>query len=139
MPKWLSLPAEKLFYQPVQDAFLKARRERICPKCREDFIVAAQDPNCPTCAIKGERKFDHLTIIAGRRFGKSRIGSIAGVEEACIPNTIGWACAPTNPKLHRYVIPAFQQLIPESWVQEWKQEHGDLWLKNGSLIHFQTL
>ncbi len=79
--------------------------------------------------------------MAGRRFGKSRIGSIAGVEEASIPNTIGWACAPTVPKLHRYVIPAFQQLIPPSWVIPggWNAEFLDLRLKNGSLIHFQTL
>lgn len=56
-----------------------------------------------------------------------------------VPNTIGWACAPTNDKLHRYVIPAFRQLIPESWVKDWSIEHKDLLLKNGSLIHFQTL
>jgi hypothetical protein len=67
------------------------------------------------------------------------MGSIAGVEEATIPNSIGWACAPTNPKLHRYVIPAFQQLIPPEWVADWSSEYLDLRLKNGSLIHFQTL
>jgi len=83
--------------------------------------------------------FDHLTMIAGRRFGKSRFGSIAGVEEATLPNTIGWACAPTNPKLHRYVIPAFQKLIPMEWVSDYSSEFQDLRLKNGSLIHFQTL
>lgn len=69
----------------------------------------------------------------------SRFGSISGVEEATVPNTIGWACAPTNPKLHRYVIPAFQQLIPNDWVASWNSEFLDLRLKNGSLIHFQTL
>lgn len=56
-----------------------------------------------------------------------------------IPNTIGWCCAPTVPKLHRYVIPAMEQLIPPSWVESWNAEFGDLRLKNGSLIHFQTL
>lgn len=85
------------------------------------------------------RLFEYLTIIAGRRWGKSRSGSIACVEEATIPNTIGWACAPTNPKLHRYVIPAFQQLIPPEWVADYSSEFQDLRLKNGSLIHFQTL
>lgn len=77
--------------------------------------------------------------MAGRRFGKSKIGSIAGVEESTVPNSVGWACAPTIPKLHRYVIPAFQQLIPEDWVENWNSEFKDLRLKNGSLIHFQTL
>jgi len=37
------------------------------------------------------------------------------------------------------VIPAFQQLIPASWVESWSTEFNDLRLKNGSLIHFQTL
>lgn len=89
--------------------------------------------------MKGTRVFDRLTIIAGRRFGKSRIGSINGVEEASIPYSVGWACAPTNDKLNRYVIPAFQQLIPNEVVDSWSAEFYNLRLKNGALIHFQTL
>jgi hypothetical protein len=139
MPKWIELPPERLIKQPTQTAFLDARRERICPKCRKGYLLIPPVINCPTCGVLGVRKFDRLSIIAGRRFGKSRIGSIAGVEEATIPNSIGWACAPTNPKLHRYVIPAFQQLIPTSWVENWNSEYLDLRLRNGSLIHFQTL
>lgn len=138
MPKWVQLPAEKLYAQPDQHAFLEARRQRICKSCKIEYTTPP-DNSCPNCKQKGERSFDHLTIIAGRRWGKSRIGSIAGVEEATTPNTIGWACAPTNPKLHRYVIPAFQQLIPPEWVESWSTEFSDLRLKNGSLIHFQTL
>lgn len=145
MPKWIQLPSDQLFYQPDQQRFLSDRRLRLCRKCvvdgqpKEFSAVPETEWLCPDCRDKGTRKFDFLTIIAGRRFGKSRFGSIAGVEEACIPNTIGWACAPTVPKLHRYVIPAFQQLIPPEWVQSWSSEFGDLRLKNGSLIHFQTL
>lgn len=78
-------------------------------------------------------------MLSGRRGGKTKAGAIAGAEEASIPKTIGWACAPTNPKLHRYVIPAFQQLIPNEIVKDYSSEHQDLWLKNGALIHFQTL
>lgn len=141
MAKWIKLPSETLIDQPDQAAFLAARRQRICPKCTLSFSINPEMPSafCPDCGAKGLRVFDRLTIMAGRRYGKSKFGSIAGVEEACIPGTIGWACAPTNPKLHRYVIPAFQQLIPNDWVEDWNSEFKDLRLKNGSLIHFQTL
>ena len=140
MPKWIQLPAEKLYAQADQQNFLESRRRRLCRKCKTEY---SNPPNitCPTCQEQGIRVFDRLTIIAGRRWGKSRIGAIAGTEEACISNTIGWACAPTNQKLHRYVIPAFQEIIPADWVVPggWNTEFNDLRLKNGSLIHFQTL
>lgn len=143
MAKWLPLPAQPLYAQRDQQSFLESRRLRWCGVCHAEFSLSVDPTNpvfvCPTCNYKGHRLFDRLTIIAGRRWGKSRFGSIAGVEEACIPNTIGWACAPTNPKLHRYVIPAFQQLIPQEWVDDYNSEFQDLRLKNGSLIHFQTL
>lgn len=139
MPRWTELPSEKLIYQPGQQAFLEARRRRWCKVCQKEFICLAPQILCPTCQGKGIRLFDKLTVIAGRRFGKSRIGSIAGSEEATVPNSIGWACAPTVPKLHRYVIPAFQQLIPTTWVKSWSSEFLDLRLINGALIHFQTL
>lgn len=140
MAKWLSLPDETLFYQPAQQAFLEARRQRLCHRCKLEYSTPPHVA-CPRCAKLGQRMFDRLTIIAGRRFGKSRIGAIAAVEEATIPNSIVWCCAPTNPKLHRYVIPALQQLIPEDWVAPggWSAEFLDLRLTNGSLIHFQTL
>jgi hypothetical protein len=136
--KWLTLPADKLFHQQVQQDFLTARRERQCLKCKKLFSCPP-DTLCPSCGAAGVRRFDRLTIIAGRRFGKSRIGAIAAVEELCIPNSIVWACAPTNPKLNRYILPAFQQLIPEDWVRSYSTEFNDLRLKNGSLLHLQTL
>jgi hypothetical protein len=139
MKNWLPLPREPFFDQPDQRDFLLAHKQRICSSCKKLYVVEPPLPVCPDCGMKGNRLWDRLTIIAGRRWGKSKVGSIAGVEEASLNNTIGWACAPTNPKLHRYVIPAFQQLIPKEWVQSWSQEHLDLRLKNGSLIHFQTL
>lgn len=140
MAKWFSLPPDTIYHQPDQLEFLQARRRRWCPACRKEYTISPPDLlACPTCQAKGNRVFDHLTMIAGRRFGKSLFGSIAGTEEATIPATIGWACAPTNPKLHRYVIPAFQKLIPRDWVEDWNSEFKDLRLINGSLIHFQTL
>ena len=120
-------------------AFLEAHKLRWCRDCKKQYTATAEIWLCPSCGERGQRMFDHLTMIAGRRFGKSRFGSLACVEEATLPNSIGWACAPTNPKLHRYVIPAFQKLIPTEWVKDYSSEFQDLRLKNGSLIHFQTL
>jgi hypothetical protein len=120
-------------------AFLDAKNERLCRKCDKLYTCIPPQVLCPYCSEKGTRQFDRLTIIAGRRFGKTKIGSIAGAQEASIPNSVGWACAPSDPKLMRYVIPAFQELIPKSWVQSWNAEYKDLRLKNGALIHFQTL
>jgi len=139
MAKWISLPPEKFYAQADQLDFLSARRARWCKACNKQYIVSPPIVSCPTCTATGVRLYDRLTIIAGRRFGKSRVGSMAGVDEATIPETVGWACAPTNPKLHRYVIPAFQRLIPNDWVKDYNSEYKDLYLKNGSIIHFQTL
>lgn len=138
MPKWVSLPAEPLKHNPYQAAFWDAHRARICKQCKTEF-EATTSKDCPACKDVGLRKYNRLTLLAGRRGGKTRAASIAAVEEACIPNSIVWCCAPTNPKLHRYVIPAIQQLIPESWVKSWSSEYLDLRLKNNSLLHFQTL
>jgi hypothetical protein len=135
---WLTLPTDRLFAQPDQQAFMQARRERWCFTCKK-LYSCPPDLVCPKCSTAGTRRFDRLTIIAGRRWGKSMIGSIAAADEATIPNTIVWCCAPTNPKLHRYVLPAMQKLIPADWVTNWNSEYLDLRLKNGSLIHFQTL
>jgi hypothetical protein len=138
MPKWTPLPTEPLKYNPYQDAFWKAHRQRLCRNCHIEYD-SPPHAVCPQCGEKGSRKFHRLLLLAGRRGGKTKAASIAAVEEASIPNTIGWCCAPTNPKLHRYVIPAIQELIPPEWVASWSSEFGDLRLKNGSLIHFQTL
>ena len=143
MAKWLPLSPDRLFSQPDQQRFLADRRLRFCRQCRLRFTVEvyATPPvyACPGCQGRGVRVYDRMTIIAGRRFGKTKFGSIAMLEELCIPNTIAWACAPTNPKLHRYILPAFQQIIPEDWVLNWDGELLDLRLTNGSLLHLQTL
>lgn len=139
MAKWIQRPLDfPLQYNPYQDAFWKAVKARICYDCKLEF-EADKSNNCPTCQKKAVRKYHRAILIAGRRGGKTRAASIATVMEAMIPNSVIWACAPTVPKLHRYVIPAIEQLIPSSFVESWNAEFGDLRLKNGSLIHFQTL
>lgn len=139
MAKWVQRPLDfPLQFNPYQDAFWKAQKSRICRNCKIEFEAETSN-ECPQCKQKGVRKFHRLSLISGRRGGKTRAASIAAVQEAMIPNTIGWCCAPTFPKLHRYVIPAMEQLVPAEWVASWNVEFGDLRLKNGSLIHFQTL
>lgn len=145
MPRWIERSDKPLIPQSDQLAFLEARRLRVCYTCMGDdgqpfsFRGLPPNPTCPRCGNLGERLYDRLSIFAGRRYGKTRLGALAGTEEACMPETTGWACAPTNQKLHRYVIPAFQRLIPYDWVKEWSSEFNDLSLRNKSLIHFQTL
>src|SRR3990167_9182783 len=141
MAKWTSLPLEHaLVYNPIQMRFWQDRRFRLCVGCGKTYDCP---PNltCPLCSIRGSRVYDRLLIRAGRRFGKTFAGAIAAAEEATIPNTLGWACAPTNDKLHRYVIPAVRCIIPENAVAPngWSIEYQDLHLKNNSIIHFQTL
>lgn len=137
--KWSPLPADPLKFNPYQSAFWQACKARICTQCGLAFEVEGADDTCRSCKVKGLRKFHRLVLIAGRRGGKTKAASIAAVQEACIPNSIVWCCAPTNPKLMRYVLPALEQLIPLDWVKAWSSEFLDLRLKNGSLIHLQTL
>ena len=135
----MELPRESLRYQRDQVRFWEDRRRRYCKKCVKEYIAQPPDPACPACKETGDRIFDRMTIMAGRRFGKSLAGSVAGTEEACFPGTLGWACAPTFPKLETYVIPAFQKLIPSEWVENYDGELKRLTLKNKSQIQFQSL
>lgn len=141
MAEWIQLPSKPLFYQKAQRDYIEARRARYCRKCKFEYQAVPPVRECPKCGkLDGSKRlFSFLTLIAGRRFGKTRISAISAVDEACYPNSLVWCCAPTNPKLHRYVIPAVQELIPPDWVQNYSVEHQDLYLKNGSMIHFQTL
>ena len=140
MAKWINLPLEPLKHNPYQAAFWKAHKARICPECQTAFECP---PNfvCPKCQQKGLREFNRLALIAGRRGGKTLGAGIAVAEAVTIPHSIVWACAPSVPKLHRYVLPTLQQLIPSSWVIPggFSSEFLDLRLRNGSLLHLQTL
>ena len=107
-----------LAYNPYQAAFHAARRQRL---------------------PSGKRAFHRLSLFAGRRGGKTLAGAMAAVDEAATPNTIGWACAPSYPQLHDYVIPTFFRVCPPTWVQTWSEKHLELRLKNGSLVQFRSL
>ena len=141
MANWIYKPRRDEFVtDPKQAMFLTGRRIRVCRGCGKQYFVAnPAEPACVHCGGKGRRKFNFMSIFAGRRFGKSCLGAMSCYDEASVPNTLGWACAPTIKALNRYTIPAFQELIEPEAVQSYNSQFGDLWLKNGSLIHFQTL
>lgn len=110
-------------YNPYQIAFHRARRLR---------------------TESGKRCYTRLVAIAGRQSGKTAVcGAISAVEEASIPNTTGWCCAPSYPELYDYVIPAVMRVLPSSWIKPgkegWSEEHKELSLINGSRIKFRSL
>lgn len=113
-----------LLYNPHQVAFLEALRARL--------------PN-------GKRMYKRLSLVAGRRGGKTEIGGLAAVEEALIPNTIGWVCAPSYEKLYEAVWPAVFRYVPESMIDTnfhnsgWSEQHQELVLTNGSRIRGRSL
>lgn len=149
-------PLVKLLYNPVQDGFLKAILLRRCEFCTEidpqtgelagflfpvDFARGFQAQHCPRCDRKGLRVYQNLLIRAGRRFGKTRIGTLATILEAQIPHTNHWICAPTYPLLDEFAIPTFFRQLPQRLVDEgyWKESDRHLWLPNGSEVKFVSL
>lgn len=109
----------RMLYNPYQQAFLKARRQRL---------------------ENGTRAFNRFTLIAGRRGGKTFIGAVAVCEELSIPKTRGWAVAPTYEELHDYVIPQVFETIPHEWIKRggWSEQHRELRLKNESMVQFRS-
>jgi len=86
----------------------------------------------------GKRAFNRFALFAGRRGGKTKIGAVGAVTEM-LPNTLGWACAPSYPELQDYVIPAVLSLIPRDWVADWSISRLELTLKNGAKAAFRSL
>ena len=107
-------PTTELLWNKYQQAFLQALDAR---------------------TATGRRKYDRLSLFAGRRGGKTKIGGIAAVKEMR-PNTLGWACAPSYPELQDYVLPAILSLIPRDWIEDWSQSRLELKLKNGARCAF---
>jgi hypothetical protein len=114
----------KILHNPIQVAFMEARR--------------ARTPD-------GRRLYDRLLLCAGRRGGKTMISALAAVEEASVPNTVGAMFAPTYPMLHDTVIPAFRQFWPEtwcyggSWDKAWSESHLELNTAVNSKVLFRSL
>lgn len=108
----------QLLYNPYQVAFLHAL----------DQQTAA-----------GKWAFSRLTLFAGRRGGKTKIGGVACQKLSKRPGTIGWVCAPTYPDLHDFVMPSVFASMPEAWIKDWSAQYLTLYLKNDSIISFRSL
>lgn len=82
-----------------------------------------------------------MGLIAGRQGGKTRIGTLAGVLEASMPNSYGWVTAPTYRDLADFVEPAFFAQLPQHWLNEGNWSVGDriLDLPNGARVAFRSL
>src|SRR5262245_7647565 len=108
-------------FNPYQHAFQQARRAR---------------------TASGRRAYSRLGLFAGRRGGKTDAGGIAAAEEAGVPESIGWCCAPSYPELHDYVLPAVLKSMPRHWLIPGKDgysaQHSELRLRNGARIGFRS-
>jgi hypothetical protein len=134
-------PLVQLERHPYQQAFMAARRLRVCAKGHTwDVALGAL---CAACAREGARAYGTLLLIAGRRGGKTRIGAVSVIEEIATPNVLWWACAPTYPKLEDYVLPAFFKQIPKAWLDhpdtDWAETGLTLTLPNRSQVQFRSL
>lgn len=149
-------PLIQLLYSPVQAGFLEALLMRRCEFCVEvdpttgergafifsvDFTREFLAQHCPRCERKGLRVYQQLGIRAGRRFGKTRIGTLGTILESQIPHTNHWITAPTYPLLDEFAIPTFFKQLPQKLVDEgyWKESDRHLWLPNGSEVKFVSL
>jgi terminase large subunit-like protein len=148
-------PLITLKYNPVQEGFLRSLLKRKCTNCRVmggdgvaraftffvDFERKEFAQHCPKCGLKGKRVFTQLGIRAGRRFGKTRIGTLGTILEAQIPRTNHWICAPTYPLLDEFAIPTFFAQLPQDLIDRghWKESDRHLYLPNGSEVKFVSL
>lgn len=142
-------PLVELKRNPYQIGFLNARRMRVC---RGDCTAhdgtrlwwsQLEGINCPKCGQVGIRAYRRFYLRAGRRGGKTRIGALSAIEEATVPYSIGWCCAPSYPELEDYVLPAFFSQLPAEWfdhpLTEWSEDRLDLRLPNRAIVQFRSL
>lgn len=121
----LSLPApantsgaSTLLYNPYQQAFLEALTRRSGAKWA----------------------FNRLSLFAGRRGGKTKIGGVATAMKAVSePKLNMWVCAPTYPDLNDFVMPAVFEQLNVDWIDDYKASFQTLILKNATKIQFRSL
>ncbi len=115
-------PEDPLVLQdnPYQQAFLQALSQRL-----------AND----------RRAYSRLSLFSGRQGGKSLIGALGVVEQALArSHQAWWACAPSYPELHDYVIPAVSRFLPPNLLAKpFSAQHYEWHLRNGSIIQARSL
>lgn len=131
--------ATQLLHNPHQEAFLRALRARVCPKCGASDAAGVACVCGRTLEAADLRAYHRLSLIAGRRGGKTRIGSVAALLEASRPNTVGIVAGPTFGDLHDFIWPHIFSQLPEAWIRDWSEQHQELILKNGSVIRGRSL
>ncbi len=143
-----ALLGETLLYNPYQQAFMEARRTRVCLAngCKTIGVMTPQGEfTCAKCGTRhynnltAPRAYDHLGVLAGRGGGKTLIGAHAVREELQIPNSIWWVMGPTYKVIHDSTFPTLVGLLDPRWIARWDPEHMEIRLTNGSLVAFRSL
>lgn len=148
-----ALLGEPLLFNPYQDAFQKARRQRVCmaplATGKLCMTLGSMSENgqftCAKCQtahwnnLTAPRAYDHLGVLAGRGGGKTLIGAHAVREELMIPNAHWWVMGPTYKVLHDSTFPTLVGLLNPEWIAKWDPEHTEIRLKNGALVAFRSL
>jgi len=87
----------------------------------------------------GRHAYHRLSLFAGRRGGKTKVGAVAVAKKVQTPRSWGWVCAPTYDDLHTFVIPEVLKSIPHAWIGNWSEEHYELELRNYAKVQFRSL
>lgn len=110
--------AVSLLYNPYQDACLKAADEK---------------------TDTGQWAYKILSLFAGRRAGKTKIGALITVAKMRNPNWLIWVCSGTYRALKDVVIPTILPMVPSAWIAEWRESDLELRLVNGTVVQFRSL
>ena len=137
---------DEVLWHPHAEAFLNARRQRICPNCAEIHPVDGDGVfRCPACRcvepsqLIARKAYHRVGFKAGRRSAKTHTGARAAKEEIVVPNALGWVMAPTYKILHDATMPALFKILPPEWVANWSPGHHELTLVNGHVVQFRSL
>lgn len=76
-------------------------------------------------------------IVAGRRWGKSKLAAISLITAASRPKSLVWYVAPTYGMCKSIMWPDINEIIPSSWVRRSNETTQSIELINGSKIELK--